>query len=342
MSGKLSRSFYLKVTQEEGKKLRAQETMNELEISGWLLVLSMVYTAVCWFFKNSQVIALIAYVMLLVAVSWTLFRIKKRVYERDEEGFVLSEKRASALFTLLLLGNSLYFFMCWLRDKDSSSLSMAIINAMLYIGFAVSLEGLFKIKRWWEVFRCFYAPFTDFCRGCRDLIKIIVATIIIILLVLANSGAIMIAIFIVEVVMLIAVYCLVKYRKESLREFCEFVVSISRGKHVLIWEMGGSSIVRKGIQKGLLDINDGDSLVPIDNIDTADKWDVVIVLNSIHKKIAYLPSISKLSSIIAKDGVVVDPFISNEKGRRFLRSWLGIPSRKTKAISVEEYMVIVN
>ena len=291
MSENLNRRFYLKITQEEAKKQRTQETMNELEVSVWLLNLSMVYTVACWFIalysKNSQIIALVAYAILLVDVSWAMLRIKKKVDKRDEESFVLSAKRSSALFNLLLIGNSLYFLVCGIRGGDGSLLSMATTNATLYIGFAVSLEGLFKIEKCMEVFRCFYAPFADFCRDRRDWVKIIVATALIVFLGLSNSRAVMIVIFVIAVIMLIAVCCLDKYRKESLRKFCKFIVSISSGKQVLIWEMGGSSIVRKRIQKELADIDEGDLLVSVDGFDAVDKWDLIIVLNSIYKKKEY-------------------------------------------------------
>ncbi len=83
----LNRKFYLKITHEEVKRQRTQEAMNELEVSGWLVALSMIYTAVCWFCKDNHFASLVANVILLIAVSWTMLRIKKKVDKRDEEGF---------------------------------------------------------------------------------------------------------------------------------------------------------------------------------------------------------------------------------------------------------------
>lgn len=331
-------------THQTKTKRNLRKIIGGADLLVWLILACLVYTAVNCAITElisdslaSMFWALIAYCVLLISVSWCALSIKKKENEKFGGKYPYSSKSISAYFTLFLLCNALYFFVAGISGDDSISLSMAIINMTLYVGFAVSPEDLFAVNKFHQALFCFVKPFRDAGITWKD--WYVILTLCIVIAVVAYFSIFLIACLCALLFVIVALFVMANIKSTQLSSFCKQMTALVTNKRVLIWEIGNDYAVSEALQEKLS--VSGAKVTPNPS-DASRKYDVIIICNHLSNKEDYLPIIAQASEIIGDDGFVIDPFVSKKKNRSHILSQLGIPNPRAEQFNLDEYLEILS
>lgn len=237
---------------------------------------------------------------------------------------------------MVLLINAAYLLLSGLLKDSNIAYNMCLTNLTLYIGFAVSLDDLFDAKNFMGILSCFSSPFSKIKINKR--IWLIIGTVafsIVLFQILCAYIIPLIIFYVILIILLLSLILLNKIRKEKLKKFSNELVNSFEDNNVLILQIGTDYIVVKSIEKTL---GAQTAINEISQINI-DKYNTVVVLNTLRKKEDYSCYLNQVSDIIEPDGVIIDPYITKQQKRCFLASWLGIPiSKMGTEHSIEEYL----
>ena len=284
----------------------------------------------------STLLMLVAYVVLLFAVAWLVLAYKNNC---SEESFKLEKEHITAIFDMVLLINAVYLLFSGLLKDSNIAYNMCLTNLTLYIGFAVSLDDLFDAKNFMGILRCFYSPFSKIKLNKK--IWLIIGTVALSMVLFQKLCAYttaLIVICIILIIILLSLISLDKFRKERLSSFSSELVTLFQKNKVLLLQIGTDYVVIKSIKKAL------DTQTAINEISriNIDKYNMVVVLNTLRKKEDYICYLNQISEVIEPDGVIIDPFITRQQKRSFLASWFGIPLFNYKIKATQDYSKIID
>lgn len=305
--------------------------------SGLYTVLSVIITTVlAEYISNtlSAFLALVAYILLLFTVSWLVLTYRSNC---SEGNFKLEKEHITAIFDVVLLINAAYLLLSGLSGDSNIAYNMCLINLTLYIGFAVSLDDLFDAKNFIGILRCFYSPFSKIKLNKKMWLIIgSVALSIVLFQKLCTYTTALIIISIIFIIILLSLISLDKFRKERLSNFSSELVTLFQKNKVLLLQIGTDYVVIKSIKNAL------DTQTEINEISqiSVDKYNMIIVLNTLRKKEDYICYLNQITEVIEPDGVIIDPFITRKQKRSFLASWFGIPLFNYKIKGKQNYSKI--
>lgn len=338
MSSNSINNINLLALYEQEEKLRSRKFFNTADIIPYLMIPSLVYTLinmlVAQFIKDvllNSFILVLSYVGLLFAVSYMILHYKNA--KCNKKNFILSGKEVSIAFSFILMLNSIYLSVQGLYKGDKSILIMLMTNIMLYVGFVVSLEDIFEIKRKRDFLCCFFKPFRDIGVKKSDWWKIGIGIIVIVGY--SFFSYYITAIFVVLfIVIMIFVLVLNKFRDNKLELFGNQIITEFKNKRVFILQIGADYVIMKTINKLL------DNSLPVYHSGKEafdNKYDVIVVLNTLRKKEKYMSEIKKLNKCLMKNAIIIDPFVY-KKRRSFLSAWFGLPLTMQIWDSTDEYI----
>ncbi len=331
--------------EKESGKNNTTRFLNIGEVFWRLSIPSCLYTAFSVTVTNllaecisnvwSTLLMLAAYVALLFAVAWLVLAYKNNC---SEGNFNLEKEHISAIFDMVLLINAAYLLLSGLLKGSNIAYNMCLTNLTLYIGFAVSLDDLFDAKNIMGILRCFYSPFSKIKLNKKLWLIIgMVAFTIVLFQILCAYIIPLVIFYVILMVLLLSLILLDKNRKEKLEKFNNELVNLFENNNVLILQIGSDYVVIKSIKKTL------GTQTSINEISKSsiDKYNTVIVLNTLKKKEDYICYLNQINDIVEPDGVIIDPFITKQQRRSFLASWFGIPvSNVVTRHKVKEYLQI--
>ena len=331
----------LSFEKERGKNNTAKFS-NIGEVSWRLFIPSCLYTALsviittvlAEYISNvlSAFLTLAAYIVLLFSVSWLVLTYRNNC---SEENFKLEKEHITAIFDIILLINAAYLLLSGLLIDSNIAYNMCLTNLTLYIGFAVSLDDLFDAKNFIGILCCFCSPFSKIKLNKKIWLIIGSVAFYIVLIQILCAYIIPLIIFcVILIILLLSLIFFNKIRKEKLKKFSHELVNLFEDNNVLILQIGADYVVIKSIEKAL---NTQMVISEISRINI-DKYNTVVVLNTLRKKEHYVDYLNQISDIIERDGVIIDPFITKQQRRSFLSAWFGIPISLTMWNSADEYI----
>ena len=280
---------------------------------------------------------LLAYVIMLFLVAISVLRHKNKCIDKSGSEFVLSSDEIACLFNYILFINALYFFIWGFNEGHEGAKVMGATNATLFVGFAISLSGLFQIQKYRHIYRSFLQPFVDI-KNVIGTVSALIGVVVTLLLAFCGSNPWYVAVPIV--LMMVVLFFLNMRRKTSKELFAKRIKSLILGKRILILQLGPDYIVGKTIEN--LFIQNGLVITPLsqEKADTY-KYDIVIVLNSLFQKKVYLPYLDLIKNYLAVNGKIIDPFVTRRFRRSFVRAWMGMANRKPEPFSIDQYNRII-
>ena len=331
--------------EKESGKNNTAKILNIGEVFWRLSIPSCLYTAFSVTITNllaerisnvwSTLLMLVAYVVLLFAVAWLVLAYKNNC---SEGIFKLEKEHITAIFDMVLLINVAYLLLSGFSRGSNIAYNMCLTNLTLYIGFAVSLDDLFDAKNYMDILRSFYSPFSKIKLNKKTWLIIGTVAVTIVLFQILCAYIIPLVIFyVILTILLLSLILLDKTRKEKLKKFNYELVNLFGDNNVLILQIGTDYVVIKSIEKAI------GTQIAIKEISQSsiDKYNTVVVLNTLKKKEDYICYLNQINDIVEPDGVIIDPFITKHQKRSFLASWFGFPvSKVVKGRSVKEYLQI--
>lgn len=272
---------------------------------------------------------LILNILMLLFPSFVVLQYKKKNKEVN-----LSGKEISTIFTLCIAMNVVYLIS--LCVKDVSSAMILVINLTLYVGFAVSLEDAFNIKRKREILFCFFKPLADFGIQKNDWLKVAIAVVLLSIMPWIDFRILVLIFIVLFCTIFIAASVLQQIRKRSVSIFCKEIIKFSGNKHVLLLRFGPSNAGIKRI------IETFDSLEEkSEKYICRKKYDALVILNTLTKIENSIPYIENMCKQLKPDGKIIDPFISKNNKRCFLFYWFGIPTSFFEHKKQKKYLNIL-
>ena len=131
------------------------------------------------------------------------------------------------------------------------------------------------------------------------------------------------------------------YRRERCLNF--FALQMQKkikDTNVLIYQLGADYVVKKSILD-TLDTYESSIIEENEFSSICNKFEVILVLNSIKEKTIYLDELLKIEPLLKDGGIIIDPFISKSKKRNYWASWFGIPNVSANAFDLSEYFQIL-
>lgn len=342
MSNTSSHGIHMLVTYEDASRIRFQKLMNAADVFPWLTIHCMTYTALNCLISQyasgivSSALSLLSYALLLIMISRSLLRIKNRIVNKDHQQFVLPSQKISACFIIFLLLNAVYFFSYAIYYRDEDSITMAITNIALYIGFAVSTSDLFSINKYSEIIICFFKPFQDLGVTYRDWWKLLIAILATVMFAILSVwgliffGAIMLLLF--------GLLILSSIRKRRISALCRKITPLLDNNCVLVWQLGGSNAIYNAIKDSFPSTEIiPPTISPNDISEIVHQYDIIIILNSIWKQKEFSPYINCLAGLVKSEKFIIDPFIYKNK-RNILCAWFGLPLKELAPYTITEYI----
>lgn len=216
---------------------------------------------------------LLAYVIMLLLVAISVLRHKNKCVDKSGSEFVLSSDEIACLFIYILFMNALYFFIWGFIEGHEGAKVMGATNATLFVGFAISLSGLFQIQKYRHIYRPFLQPFLEI-KSVIGTVPALIGVVVTLLLAFCGSNPWYVAVPIV--LMMVVLFFLNMRRKTSKELFAKRIKPLVLGKRILILQLGPDYIVGKTIESLLIQNGLVITQLPQEKADTY-KYDIVIV-----------------------------------------------------------------
>lgn len=330
---------------KEYGKNKTETILNIGELLWKLPILICFYTTVCTmttevltnYISNIWVslVGLISNIGLLVGMA-ILVRGYIKCYSKKESK--LKIEQIMAIIDMTLLIHATYFLVAGILKDSSISFGMALTNITLYIGFAVSLEDLLDIKSLKDFLCCFYKPFSNIKLSKKWWLTISIFFILIVLfLILCLYKFTLIIVCVLLIVLLLSSIVLSTVRKNRLKKFADYLAAIFPENNVLILQIGADYVVIKSlikiwVQQYLVD----DVYDP-----HIEKYDMIVILNSLSNKSDYICYFEQIKDKVKRDAIIIDPFLNKRGKKKKIAAYLGIPVSTNSKYSTEEYFEIL-